>query len=440
MCKITFRHRAKNQKSEKKIGIKLRLIVSREQILEAETDRKVEPINWNKLKGFPKENSKENKDLLLKLKDLENYVAKALSVELENGNEVDKQWLQSKIDKFNGKSPKIDKSTGLSNYLVDHIKKYIELAPTKKVKNKSELGLAPNTIIKYKSFLSLMERYEAVINKRITFKNINKQFKDEFINWLLTTKKYSVNYAGKQIDHLKTICADAKEYGIEVNDSYTKMESFKEDEENRYIVTFSFDEIDIIRRTVMPNQSLENAKKWMILGFEIGQRGTDLLALDKQNLLRKDENGTLYVKFHQSKTKKSVIVPLIHPSAITVFENDFPYQISIQKFNENMKKVVEICGFIEPTEGKKFNKETGRKELGIYPKHEITTSHSLRRSFATNWFQKMETSVIMEITGHSKESQFREYINVRVDKEKGAKNFAENAHKIYEQMEQKKRA
>jgi hypothetical protein len=75
----------------------------------------------------------------------------------------------------------------------------------------------------------------------------------------------------------------------------------------------------------------------------------------------------------------------------------------------------------------------------------------MRRSFATNWYQKMETSIIMEITGHAKESQFHQYINVRVDKEKGARNFAENTRKIYEQfaentkknieeMEQKKRA
>jgi hypothetical protein len=48
----------------------------------------------------------------------------------------------------------------------------------------------------------------------------------------------------------------------------------------------------------------------------------------------------------------------------------------------------------------------------------------------------METSIIMQITGHSKESQFREYINVREDKEKGARNFAEKAKTTYDLMKE----
>ena len=108
--------------------------------------------------------------------------------------------------------------------------------------------------------------------------------------------------------------------------------------------------------------------------------------------------------------------------------------IFLQKFNDYMKDVVKICGFNEPTEGKKFNKETGRKEFGIYPKYELTTSHTLRRSFATNWYLKMEISEIMEITGHTKESQYRDYINVREDKEKGSRNFAGKAKKVHELM------
>jgi integrase len=435
MSKITFRHRAKDLKSHIETPLKIRLIVSRQCSLEMNSGLFIKPIDWNKEKDIPiKRATKEYVELDSKLSNLISFVKnKEKEAEIKD-TIINSKWFKEILDEFNGKTPKAVDKEGLSNYLIDHIKKYIELAPTKKVKNKEALGLATTTIIKYKTFQSMMENYETHLNKRITFKELNKQFYNEFIHWLLKTKGYSKNYAGKQIDHIKSICKDAEEYCIEVNNYYTKLESFKEENINRYIVTYTFEEIEIIRNTKMPTECLENARKWMILGFEIGQRGSDLLAIDKTKITSVDEDGTIFMDVYQSKTDKWVNVPFLNELAINIVNNDFPYSISLQKFNEYMKDVVKICGFNEPTEGKKFNKETGRKELDIFPKYELTTSHTLRRSFATNWYLKMEISEIMEITGHTKETQFREYINVREDKEKGSRNFAGKAKKVYDLM------
>ena len=38
------------------------------------------------------------------------------------------------------------------------------------------------------------------------------------------------------------------------------------------------------------------------------------------------------------------------------------------------------------------------------------SSHDLRRSFATNFFGKIPTPILMQMTGHSKESPFLQYI------------------------------
>lgn len=438
MSKITFRHRANDLKSQKETPLKIRLVVSRECSLEMNSGLFVKPVDWNKPKGTPikritKECVKLDKDLL----NLESHITNSLDEATKSNEIIDIQWLRTKVNEFHGITPIVDKNSGLSIFLIDHIKKYIELAPTKKVENKKALGLAPNTIIKYKSFLSVMVRYEKHLNKQITFKDLGKQFIDEFINWLKFVQKYSDNYSGKQIDHLKTISTNAEEYGIEVNNYMKKVKSFKEDDDDKYIVTYSFEEIEIIRNTVMPTECLENVRKWMILGFEIGQRGSDLLAIDKTKITSIDEeNGYIFMDVYQAKPDKWVNVPFLNEKAINIIKNDFPYPISLQKLNKNMKKVVKICGFTTPMEGKKFNKETGRKKFEIYQKYEITTSHCLRRSFATNWYQKMETSIIMEITGHVKESQFYEYINVREDKEKGARNFAKKAKITLDLMKQ----
>ena len=39
------------------------------------------------------------------------------------------------------------------------------------------------------------------------------------------------------------------------------------------------------------------------------------------------------------------------------------------------------------------------------------TTHTGRRSFATNYYQDAPTSLIMSVTGHTKESTFLKYIN-----------------------------
>ncbi|WP_375585928.1 hypothetical protein [Cyclobacterium xiamenense] len=65
----------------------------------------------------------------------------------------------------------------------------------------------------------------------------------------------------------------------------------------------------------------------------------------------------------------------------------------------------------EMVERKKYDKLTGRKIFGDFPKYDLITTHSCRRSFATNYHKIIPTPVLMEITGHSRESTFLAYIH-----------------------------
>ena len=58
----------------------------------------------------------------------------------------------------------------------------------------------------------------------------------------------------------------------------------------------------------------------------------------------------------------------------------------------------------------KFNPKTQRKETGTFPKYELILSDDLRRSFATNFFGKIPTPVLIHMTGQSKESTFMTFI------------------------------
>ncbi len=70
-------------------------------------------------------------------------------------------------------------------------------------------------------------------------------------------------------------------------------------------------------------------------------------------------------------------------------------------------KLVAIDTIVKKT---KLNTETNRKELGMFPKYDLSASHCFRRSFATNYYKKIPTPILINITGYSKESLFLTYI------------------------------
>ena len=115
------------------------------------------------------------------------------------------------------------------------------------------------------------------------------------------------------------------------------------------------------------------------------------------------------------------------PEVIEMLKNNLPHKISLQKFNKYIKEVCNLSGLTELTEGYKLEVDDlkqRRKVFGKYPKWELMASHSLRRSFASNYYKRISTPVLMAITGHSRESDFLKYINKQVDKDDNAKLFA----------------
>jgi len=55
----------------------------------------------------------------------------------------------------------------------------------------------------------------------------------------------------------------------------------------------------------------------------------------------------------------------------------------------------------------------GKRETETFKKWELITTHTARRSFATNaYLQNVPTISIMEITGHKTEKSFLKYIKI----------------------------
>ena len=309
--------------------------------------------------------------------------------------------------------------------LLTQISNYIKQAPLRRLKRSGSLGLSNNSIRNLKRFYDLIQEFESDFGQSIMLDTIDHMLVNAFKEWLLTEKEYSLNNAGLQLKLLKMICKEAERMSIEVNPYTRHIESFTQKSKDRILQTISFEEIKKIKTIRDLPSTLENARKWILIGLYVGQRVSDLLAL-KPFQLRFIENG-VYIDINQQKTDKYVTVGVVDKEVIQILKKNFPYPISAQLFNRQIKHVCQIAGINDMVSGYKLCPKTRRKRLGTHPKYSLISSHDLRRSFATNYFGKIETPILMQITGHSKESTFLSYIGTQVNKDTYADAFMEVA-------------
>lgn len=400
------------------VAIYVYLSMGRGNFLRCRTGFNIVPKDWSTVKGFPKATDEENKVLKEKLKALEAFILDKINEAQGKGTSIDKAFLEQKVDECFNRVKASDKTL-----VINHVHHIIDNAQTRKIKGRNKIGLSDNTLKNYQTYLKILENYEKHLRKPIHFMDIDFHFVERFKTWLINKQKYSVNHSGKSIAFLKSISMDAERSGVAVNPFVHQIEAFSEANEDRYIITLSFQELDKIWEKPLKREALINARKWLLLGCEIGQRVEDLLKITEKSI-RQTVHGS-FIDLRQQKTKKEVTIP-VNGRAQKVIQDGFPYRISEQKFNEYIKAIALEAGLDELVKGKKYDKDTQRKVLGDYPKHELITSHACRRSFATNYYKKMPTTILMTITGHSKESTFLAYINKPKDTDENARLFMDH--------------
>ena len=186
------------------------------------------------------------------------------------------------------------------------------------------------------------------------------------------------------------------------------MLSFKKQVEDAETIYLNEDELLQMRTTILPNRHLDNVRDLFLLACYTGVRSQDYPKLTKDSLI----NGGTMLKVRTETTDEEVIIPL-HPVAKSILDkyNGTPRLISNQKFNTYIKEVCRIVGL---TEMVSLTRTCGGKKVTTRkPKYEFVSSHTARRSFATNAYKAGVPSLaIMAITGHRTEKVFLKYIKV----------------------------
>jgi len=298
---------------------------------------------------------------------------------------------------------------------------------------------SPNKYSTLKSFKVVrknLQDFQTAKKTILNFNSIDIDFYNSFIDYLtkptkgknkagqpITKAGLSKNTIGTRIKILKTFINEANDRGIIVLPDYKK-KSFKvlKEETNSiylteselmqmYHIETSPESLDILRKEFNTDklpEYLEKVRDLFLIGCYTGLRFSDLSKLNNDNIMK---DNTINIK--TIKTNQSVVVP-IHPITRYIFEKydyQLPREISNQKFNEYLKDVAKIAGInelitTESTVG-------GFKVSHTTEKYNLVTSHTARRSFATNAFlMDMPSISIMKITGHKTESAFMRYIKM----------------------------
>lgn len=245
--------------------------------------------------------------------------------------------------------------------------------------------------------------------KRIGISEYDKETNDNFINFCVHDRENGLNSVGTYVQIIKIFLKKAKEKGHEV---CNELSEFTTTKMNSLSVALSEDEIErLFNFDFSKDKQLENVRDLMILGLWTGLRVSDFMSL---SVIDPDSK---FIEVEPKKTRNSsgmkVVIPLHHHIKEMIRLRGMPTAMEVHFFNKLIKKVCKEVGFTDKMEGDLMNPKTKRKERGVYEKWQLISSHTCRRSFATNlYLMNFPTLSIMKITGHTTEASFLKYIKV----------------------------
>lgn len=382
---------------------------------------KVLPAHWNgekyRIRNVVDATNKDQANAFMN--ELEDAVKDILNDMKAQRIALDKETVRRRIDAYLNPVVDVDKP----KTLLDFVQWYISTCPTRLVRSKGNRAgrvISPSTIRRYKTTLNGLEAFALTYPRSLEFDHIDSHFYKAFTEWL-TAKDYATNNVSKYIENLKGFMSAAVDEGFTTNQAFRKFANLREDAENIYLPETELQRIYDLDLSKTPR--LERVRDLFIFAAWTGLRFSDFSTLQPEHI-KSDAEGNKYLDLKQQKTAGRVQIPIVHEAVtqlLTKYDNRLPTGISNQKTNDYLKEICQLAE-IDSRELKHVTK--GGKQVvktsegwaktspGVY-KWELVTSHTARRSFATNMFKRgMPTLLIMKLTGHKKESEFLKYIKV----------------------------
>lgn len=360
----------------------------------------IDPDDWKSGKQRLKKNTATTVDGKFLVNDLldnlERECQAAYNTEIKNGVPMPATLRKYLIDFMNQNSDNPQTTT---------LKTLIDRFINNEIKHKGR-DKSKNTLKTYGTVLGHINGFETKERTKVDFDNVTLDFYYRYTTYL-KGEGLSQNSIAKDIKIIKVFMAEAVDLGY-TNNLQFKRKKFSVSSEDTDAVFLTDAEImKLYNYNFTKNKRLEQARDLFVFGCFVGLRYSDFSEIKPESIVKID--GEHFIKLITQKTKDLVIIPC-NPVILKLFKkyranaNKLPNTISNQKFNDYIKEACEKAKL----------KETGR--LSTDPKKELwecVSSHTARRSFATNYYlQGFPTIDLMKITGHKTEKSFLKYIRV----------------------------
>lgn len=250
------------------------------------------------------------------------------------------------------------------------------------VKWQSEMSIKKSTIKVVKNFVTkINEMYPD-----LSFDQVTASWHKGFVKRM---ENYSSSYTHLMLKKMKQITEAAYIDGIHTNLFY---------QSNKFLTTVNVsdkiflnnDELNMLYDGLNEMSDVHrNATIIFLIGAYTGQRYGTYSNIDKKMVLYKGNKKMISIR-QLEKTEARVTIP-VSDKLMTLLDMEY-HKISLQKINTYIKEACKIVGIKD---------------------WEKVTSHTARRSFATNAvLAGIEMHLIMKITGHKTESEFRKYVRI----------------------------
>lgn len=267
----------------------------------------------------------------------------------------------------------------------------------------------------YHRTLALLKDFAMSKKRTLDFADITYEFYLDFTNFLSVEHNFSTNTVGKHIKTLKTFLNEATERGINTSFDF-KSKRFRVARESVDSIYLSLEELDsLLRLDLSKNTRLERVRDLFLVGCFTGLRFSDFNNLAKECFILDD--GEEYIEIETQKTRRKVVIPVfeqlkqIRKRYADLTENQLPPSMSNQKMNQYLKEIGQLAGFAELVQTR-ITKQ-GKEIIQNVPKYTLLSTHTARRSFATNMYLLgVPSYTIMAITSHTTEKSFLQYIKV----------------------------
>ncbi|MBD2699846.1 tyrosine-type recombinase/integrase [Spirosoma sp. BT702] len=335
-------------------------------------------------------------------------------------NDLIKQHLDQTLNRVKTTRTKKDKLQSPGEPFTEYLERFVEEARAGLRLNAKSSQYSRFTLNGYLKLKRLLEDYRKATRQSIDYTAFTLEFYHLFKLWL-TGKGLTLNYVGSLLKDLKVMLKQAHADGLHTNTifQHKDFKKFSEDVDSIYLTEDELTTLYNLNLAATPG--IERARDLFLIGCYTGLRFSDFTQLRPENI-----NGRILTR-RTLKTSERVSIPLNSKvvAIINKYNGTPPRPISNQRLNDHLKELCKRAGINDRIEVNRTR--GGRNELRTLEKWELVSSHTARRSFATNaYLAKVPVIQIMQITGHRSEKMLLRYI--KVSSEQNAIMLLDHAH------------